>query len=197
MDESELKRRMDAELPAGLNAHIARVVELSESLARRFDLDIALARLMAQAHDLVRALPEAELLTRAEVRVRSGELTISDLDRAQPVLLHGPVGALELRDRLGVDDPRVFDAVWWHTTGHPEYNDEAWAMFVADKVEPHKVERSPVLAEVAALAEQDLREAAAHYIDLQTARANAEGWTIQPQSALTRAALPSPRLASP
>ncbi len=184
---------MDLEVPEGLRAHIARVVELADRYARRFDLDVALVRLMAQGHDLVRAVADEELLARAEVRAERGELTITELDREQPVLLHGPVGALELRDRFGLDDPRFLRAVWWHTPGHPEYGDEAWAMFVADKVDPRKIERWPALAEVAALAEHDLREAAAHYLDLQAAKAAAEGWTLQPQVEITRSMLPDPR----
>jgi predicted HD superfamily hydrolase involved in NAD metabolism len=193
LDEAELKRRMDAELPAGMRAHIGRVVDLTDRFARRFDLDVPIARLMAQGHDLLRAVPGAELLARAEVRARRDGFEIGELEREEPVLLHGPLGALELRERFGLDDPRVFHAIWWHTLGHPDYTDEAWAMFVADKVDPQKVERWPALEAVAALAEHDLREAAACYLDLQAARAAAEGWKSHPQSAAARAVLPEPR----
>lgn len=193
MDEAQLKRLMDAELPAGLSAHIARVVELTDRYARRYHLDVALARLMAQGHDLLRALPAPELLARAEVRAARGEFAISELEREHPVLLHGPLGALELRERFGLDDPRCFHAVWWHTSGDPDYDPESWAMFVADKVDPHKVARWPDLAQVAALAEHDLREAAARYLDLQAAQAAVEGWELHPQSRLARGVLPDPR----
>jgi predicted HD superfamily hydrolase involved in NAD metabolism len=194
MDEAELKRRMDAEVPAGMRAHIARVVALADGLARHHDLDIALARMMAQGHDLVRAVSAPELLARAEERAARGELAISALERERPVLLHGPIGALELRDRFGLDDPRVFHAIWSHTPGHPDYLEEAWAMFVADKIDPRKVERWPALVEVEALAEHSLREAAARYLDLLAERSKAERWTMQPQVALTRATLPDPRM---
>jgi predicted HD superfamily hydrolase involved in NAD metabolism len=193
LDEAELKRRMDTELPDGMRAHIARVVDLADRLARRFELDVTLARLMAQGHDLLRALPAAELLARAEARAQGGDFEIGELEREQPVLLHGPLGALELRERFGLDDPLVFHAVWWHTLGHPDYGHEAWAMFVADKVDPQKVARWPALEEVAALAEHDLREAAARFLDLQAARAAAEGWSVHAQAAIARAALPEPR----
>jgi predicted HD superfamily hydrolase involved in NAD metabolism len=193
LDEAQLKRLMDAELPAGLSAHIARVVELTDRYARRHQLDVTLARLMAQGHDLLRALPDAELLARAEVRAARGEFEIGKPEREYPVLLHGPLGALELSERFGLDDPRCLHAVWWHTPGHPDYDDESWAMFVADKVDPQKVARWPVLAQVAALAEHDLREAAAQYLDLQTARAAVEGWEPHPQAKLARAVLPDPR----
>jgi predicted HD superfamily hydrolase involved in NAD metabolism len=165
--------------------HIDRVVGLADGLARRHGLDVALTRLMAQAHDVVRAIPPAELLRRAE----AFGLAIDSVERTEPVILHGPVGAIELRSRLGVTDERVLHAVHWHTPGHPDYSLEAWAMFVADKIDPQKVERWPALARVAEVAERSLEGAALTYLELTLARAVEERWLIQPAAVLARNAL--------
>jgi HD superfamily phosphohydrolase YqeK len=114
---------------------------------------------------------------------------IDPVERAEPVLLHGQVGALELRARLGVTDERVLHAVHWHTTGHADYPPEAWAMFVADKIDPHKVERWPALGQVAELAERSLKGAALAYLELTLARAVQERWLIHPAAVLARNAL--------
>ena len=182
---AELRAHMAGELPKGLLKHVDRVVKIADALATRHQLDVALARLMAQAHDVVRAVPPAELLARAE----AAALPIDPVDLAEPMLLHGPVGALDLRERLGVGDDRVLQAVHWHTSGHPDYTPEAWAMFVADKIDPHKVERRPELKRVAKLAERSLEGAALAYLELTFELAFEERWQIHPAAVLARNAL--------
>ncbi len=183
-----IRERMAAALPDGLVAHIDRVVALTDRLATLHGLDTGLARLMAQGHDLLRAVPPADLLEQAVAR----GIEIDPVERAEPVLLHGPLGALELRERFEVTDDRVLDAIWWHTTGHPEYPAEAWAMFVADKVEPHKVERWPALRSVFDAATGDdggdasLERAALRYLDLRHEEAVREGLQVHPMATLAR-----------
>ncbi|MCK9487557.1 MAG: bis(5'-nucleosyl)-tetraphosphatase (symmetrical) YqeK [Dehalococcoidia bacterium] len=181
--ESILSARIAEELPPGLLAHVDRVVALADELASRWGLDVALARLMARAHDVSRHLDDQQWLARAEAY----RLPVDAVERAAPVLLHGPVGAEDLRRRLGVTDERVLHAVRWHTTGHPHYTPEAWAMFVADKVEPHKVRHWPALAEVLRLAlEVGLPAAALRYLDLRLVQTVEAGLAVQPQAVLTR-----------
>ena len=182
---AELRAELAEELPKGLLKHVDRVVKIADALAKRHELDVPLARLMAQAHDVLRAVPPAELLTRAE----AAAVPIDPVDRAEPMLLHGPVGARELRERFGVADERVLEAVHWHTSGHPDYTAEAWAMFIADKIDPHKVERRPELKRVAKLAERSLEGAALVYLDLTLERAVEERWQIHPAAVLARNAL--------
>lgn len=187
-DDQALRAGMAAEIPAGLLAHIDRVVALTDRLAALHGLDLLLARMMAQGHDLLRAVPDAELLARAEAR----GLPVDPVERDVPVILHGPLGALELRERFAVDDQRILDAIWWHTTGHPDYPAEAWAMFIADKVEPHKVERWPALQAVldAALGADgraaSLERAALVYLDLRQEEAIREHLQVHPMATLTR-----------
>lgn len=183
-----LRERMAAEVPAKMMAHIDRVVALTDRLARLHSLDVPLARLMAQGHDLLRAVPPEDLLKRAIVR----GLPIDPVEREVPVILHGPLAALELRERFDVTDQRVLDAIWWHTPGHPEYSGEAWAMFIADKAEPRKVKRWAALQGVldAALGEDgrapSLERAALMYLDLRQDEATREGLPVHPMATLTR-----------
>lgn len=185
MRHDELRARMADELPAGLLAHIDRVVALAGALAARHGADVGLAQLMAQAHDLVRAVPPEELLRRAEAR----GLAIDDVERLEPVLLHGTLGAIELRERYELDDERVLHAVWWHTPGHPEYGPEAWAMFIADKVEPEKLARWPALQRVRQLADVSLEAAALAYLELIIGRGLTEATPVYVPAIVTRNAL--------
>ena len=176
---------MALEVPPTMMEHIDRVVAIADTLARRHGLDVPRARLMAQGHDLVRAVPPDELLRRAEAR----GLPLDPVERDEPVILHGPIGALELAERFGITAPGVLFAVHWHTTGHPDYEAESWAMFIADKVDPHKVDRWPALGEVRALAHDSLEAAALKYLDLRLGEASERRWAVHPMATLTRNAL--------
>ena len=184
--ERALRERLSEICPPKLIAHMDRVVELADELAQRWGLDVTLARYMAQAHDVVRHLRDDEWLARAA----EYGVAVSDIERGSPVLLHGPVGAEELRRHFGVTDERVLDAVRWHTPGHPDYPPEAWAMFIADKVEPNKVKRWKALRKVRQLAfDQGLEVAALRYVELRIKQGLREGYPIQPALLTTRNAL--------
>jgi HD superfamily phosphohydrolase YqeK len=36
----------------------------------------------------------------------------------------------------------VLHAVHYHTYGHPTFSNSAWAMFIADKIEPQKIQKN-------------------------------------------------------
>lgn len=188
--EPDAERALRAQLaevcPPKLMAHMDRVVAVADELAHRWGLDVALARYMAQAHDVVRHLSDEEWLDRAaEYGIRP-----SNLEREAPVLLHGPVGAEELRRNFGITDPRVLEAVRWHTPGHPDYLPEAWAMFIADKVEPRKARRWKPLKKVHRDAlERGLEVGALRYVELRIKEGLREGYPIQPEMLTTRNAL--------
>jgi HD superfamily phosphohydrolase YqeK len=58
--------------------------------------------------------------------------------------------------------------------------------FLADKIEPHKVERRPALEEVHDLAVTDLDEAMRLVLDLNLAEAIERGWHLHPRTILAR-----------
>ncbi|MEZ4501769.1 MAG: bis(5'-nucleosyl)-tetraphosphatase (symmetrical) YqeK [Dehalococcoidia bacterium] len=181
----DLRERMAPTLPEGLLAHIDRVVEIASRLAEAHGGDVALARLMAQGHDVLRHVPPEDLLARAE----AAGLEIDLSERHDPVLLHGPLGAIELRERYGIEDERVLHAIHWHTPGHPDYGIEAWSMFIADKIDPRKVRRWHALRRVRREAPESLHRAAVLYLDRVTKRAIREGWMLHPMATVTRNAL--------
>ena len=176
---------MAPELPDGLIAHIDRVVALTQTLARRHGANEQRAMLAAQGHDLVRHWGNERWLAEAEAR----GLEVLNAERAEPVLLHGPLGATLLEERGWLTDAALLNAIRYHTTGHPTYAPEAWAMFVADKIEPNKVERRPHLEIVVAAAERSLEAAALAYLELMESQGRRSGWATHPLQAETLAYL--------
>lgn len=184
-DYAALRVLMAPDLPSGLVDHIDRVVSVAQVLARIHGLDERRVLLAAQGHDILRGLSHDDLIAAAEAR----GVEVGEFELAEPVLLHGPLGALELEARGWMDDRELLDAIRWHTTGHPDYGAVAWALFVADKVEPAKIERWPALDAVAEEMEHSLERAALLYLDLLHERLQREGTPSHPVAERTRAAL--------
>jgi nicotinate-nucleotide adenylyltransferase len=57
------------------------------------------------------------------------------MERKKPSLLHGRAAAVLLRERFGIENADVLDAVAWHTEGRDGMCPLAKAVYVADKIE--------------------------------------------------------------
>ena len=148
-------------LPLGLKDHIERSREVSQELAVRHSVDARLADMGTAAHDLARSLGHARLLREAE---RLG-LPLGLVEEHEPILLHGPIAARWLFDDSGELDEAVLESVAWHTTGRPGMSEVAKVVFLADKLDPRKVERFPYLKRVLAESKHSLDLAILEYLN--------------------------------
>ena len=183
MDElvHRIQRRVDA-LPEGLQAHIYRVREIARELADCHGIDGERAALGILAHDVARAMPEEELTRRA---TEMG-LPIGAVEREVPVLLHGPVGAEILKRESGLDDPALYQAVYWHTTAHPSLDGLGKVVFLADKLDPEKIARYPYLPELRRMALENLDRAVLEFLDREIVSMVSQGSMVHPAMIETR-----------
>jgi predicted HD superfamily hydrolase involved in NAD metabolism len=165
-------------LPDGLQAHILRVEAESRALAATHGVDEQRTIVSALGHDLVRHLKGADLLAMAS---RYG-LAPDAIERASPILVHGPVAAQILVRDYGFEDAEVLAGIDCHTTARAGMAALEQVLFVADKIEPHKLAREAELGEVKELAEGDLRAGVLKYLDLNLAKSIARGWQVHPRS---------------
>jgi predicted HD superfamily hydrolase involved in NAD metabolism len=163
-----------AELPDGLRRHIHRVEDEAVRFASLHDVDEQRARISALGHDLVRHLKGQELLSLAA----EYGLAPDEVERASPILVHGPVAAAILRRDYGLDDVEVLAGIDCHTTARAGMSKLEQVLFVADKVEPRKLEREPELGDVKRLARDDLDAAVLRYLDLNLQEAIRRGWQV-------------------
>lgn len=190
--EARLRERLESE-PAGLRRHVLRVVDEAERLAALHGVDAQRTRLAALAHDLLRACTPARLLEIAgEQRYPADEV-----ERREPVLLHGPLAVAVARAEFGIDDGGVLRAVASHTTARAGMSPLEKVLFVADKIEPEKRERAPAVAHVAALAEHDLDAALLACLDHQLRVAAERGWPLHRNTVAARNALLARGIARP
>ena len=185
---AELLQRMQDRLhslPDGLQAHIYRVRDVALELALPHDIDAGRAELGALAHDVCRAVPGDELLKMsADLGV-----TVTDVDRDFPLLLHGPVGAELLRKEEDLTDHGLYEAVRWHSTAHASLDPLGKLIFLADKLDPHKAAVYSYQTRLHAMALESLDLALLEFLSREMAARMENGETIHPASVDARNSL--------
>lgn len=184
-DPVEIRERFRAVMsdrPSKLQSHVKRVGRVARRLAAVHEVDRDVCAAAAAGHDLFRHCKDVELLALA----RHYRVPIGEPELAAPIILHGPLAASWSRDVLGVRHDEILHAIAHHTTAHPEYSDEALVVFLADKIEPRKVERDPGLRVVAAAAEHDLRGAAALFLERRLIEQLSSGKPLHPLAVESR-----------
>ncbi len=185
MTSTDIRQELEgavAELPAGLRDHVSRVVTEARRLAHQHGIEEERVIIAALGHDLYRGHSAAELLDAAE----GAELAICDEERSQPILLHGPLGALLMAERYGITDEEVLAAACHHTTARAGMSQLERLLFVADKIEPEKARSQPALAEAREAAHESLDAAMRVILDYQVARAIERGWPLHPDTVAAR-----------
>lgn len=113
--------------------HVIGCCETAEQLALRWGEDPAAARRAGILHDITKALsPQAQLA----VCDRYGAV-LTPFARTHPKMLHAKSGAV-IAERIFGEDPKVCDAICWHTTGKPNMTLLEKIIYLADYMEPNR-----------------------------------------------------------
>ncbi len=168
--------------PAKLQKHVRRVERGALRLAAIHELDRDVCAAAAAGHDLFRHCADAELLALS----RHYRVPIGVDEAAAPIVLHGPLAAAYAQEVLSVDHEEILAAIAWHTTAHPDYSLEALAVFLADKIDPRKMQRDRGLLAVAAAAETDLFAAAALFLERRLSSQLHSGQALHPLAVASR-----------
>jgi nicotinate-nucleotide adenylyltransferase len=165
-------------LPRGVQVHMSRTSILAAELAERHGVPVEPCELAASTHDLLRAEADHVLIGMAE---KYG-VEIGPLERAKPMLLHGAVCAAWMITEGGLDDERVISAVKWHTYGWSGIDEVGKIVFVADKLEPWKIDADAALAPIRVLADTDLDGALLAIVEKREAELAADGSPTHPET---------------
>lgn len=83
-------------------------------------------------HDLARLYSSQRLLDECEMR----SMPIGDFERANPIVLHAPLGAHLAQEAFGVRDAAVLSAISKHTVADEEMSPLDCVVYLADGLEP-------------------------------------------------------------
>jgi predicted HD superfamily hydrolase involved in NAD metabolism len=119
-------------VPAARIKHILGVEQMAASLALHYHLDVEKAATSGLMHDLAKYFKPSVLLQMAQEE----GLEIDPVDEENPHLLHADVSAIVARDKFGIFDEEILQAIQDHTLGRPGMSNLSCIVFLADSLEP-------------------------------------------------------------
>jgi nicotinate-nucleotide adenylyltransferase len=125
-----LTHRLKTELSPKRFTHTIGVVMTAERMAEHLHCTPEQARLCALLHDCAKELPMQEQYALAQ-RAK-GSLLPTDIDP----IVHAPAGSVLAREKYGIEDDQVLEAIRLHTTGESVMSLLDKILFLADMVEP-------------------------------------------------------------
>lgn len=176
MDYKQLVTQVSKILSAKRLQHSVGVSKTAEKMAECFGCDQIKARIAGILHDLAREIPPQELLQRAQ----AFGIVVNDMEKAEPILLHGPIAAQLAKAEFQIDDIEILQAIFLHTTGGPHMSPLDKIIYLADVIEPNR--NCGDLEELREMAYIDLDKALLMALDQSISYILAQGRLLHPAS---------------
>lgn len=135
---NELKKWVESRVTTKRFKHIAGVAAAGEYIARSLELGINLddVALSCWLHDSCKELKSTELVQEAW---RLG-LNPSSFEQEHGHILHGPVAALTVQEKFGIENQDVLDGIFQHTLGMVPMSIFSQIIYLADALEESRPE---------------------------------------------------------
>ena len=131
--------------------HSLNVAKTAKALAEIYNVNPNTAYLAGILHDCAKHLNNEQLIEMC----KNNNIFISKTEELCPHLLHAKVGAFIAKNKYGITDTEVLEAITWHTTGKPNMTVLEQIIFSADYIEPGR-DKQPNLDELRQIAQSDL-----------------------------------------
>jgi predicted HD superfamily hydrolase involved in NAD metabolism len=123
----ELAKRVQAQVTPERFAHILRVAQLAQAIAKANQLSTDKAYLAGMLHDTARDFSDDQLAALTP--------PAHPIEQAHPLALHGRAGR-KIAEKWGIDDAEVLEAIEGHVYGVMPNQHIGMAVYVADVSEP-------------------------------------------------------------
>lgn len=147
----KLRKKMEKLQDGKRFEHTLGVEFTSAALAMRYGASVADAQTAGLLHDCAKCLTDKEKVSIC----KKNNIPMTELEKANPFLLHAKVGAFLAREQYGVTDQDILNAIHNHTTGRPGMSLLEKIVFIADYMEPGR-NHAPNLGEIRHMAFMDL-----------------------------------------
>lgn len=148
---ADLRAAMKKALNPRRYEHTLGVAYMAAALAMRYGEDVKKAQTAGLLHDCAKNLSNEK---RMKICQKNG-ISVSEAERRNPFLLHAKVGSFLAKEKYGIRDQEILDAIACHTTGKPGMGMLDKILYIADYIEPCR-SQAPDLAAVRRLAFEDL-----------------------------------------
>ncbi len=153
-DIRKIRRAMEKALDEKRYEHTLGVAYTACALAMRYGADLKNAELAGMLHDCAKCMDNEKRISVCEKH----HISITEVERRNPFLLHAKVGSFIAMDTYKVKDPDVINAILNHNTGRPGMSLLEKIIYIADYIEPNR-KQAPNLTTIRKLAFEDLDEA--------------------------------------
>lgn len=160
--------------------HTLGVEYTAAALAMRYNAPIMSAQLAGLLHDCAKCLSNTKKISICEKH----NISVSEVEKRNPYLLHAKVGSFLAIDEYGVEDPDVINAILNHTTGRPGMSLLEKIVFVADYIEPGR-KQAPNLQEIRRMAFVNLDQALIKILEDTLVYLQESGGEVDPMTGKT------------
>lgn len=144
MERTEIIKFLSKDLSKPRLDHCLRVESKALELAPYFQIPLEIVSPAALLHDLCREYSRDKLLKLAI----NFDIVVDDIEKAEPLLLHGPIAAVITQATIGINHPSVIEAIKYHITGAPGLTPLSKLIFISDFIEPGRAfEQAQILRE--------------------------------------------------
>lgn len=161
-------------------AHTLGVEFTAAALAMKYQADVTDAQIAGLLHDCAKCLTDEKRVSICEKH----QIPMTDIERRNPFLLHAKVGEYLAREKYGITNPDILNAIRFHTTGRENMSLLERIVFVADYIEPGR-RQAPNLTEIRQLAFTDLDAAMLKILEDTLSYLKATGGELDPMTEIT------------
>lgn len=149
-----IRKSIEKTLDAKRYDHTLGVAYTACALAMCHNGNIKKAELAGLLHDCAKGIDDDKKLSLCD----KYNIVINKSELKSPYLLHAKLGSFFAMKKYGINDEDVINAILNHTTGRPNMSLLEKIIYVADYIEPNRIQ-APNLAIVRKLAFEDLDKA--------------------------------------
>ena len=159
----KIKEELASKIKPKRFSHIINVAEMSFKLAKLHGYDPVKAYTAGLLHDCAKYLDDEETLKEAD---KCG-IQYDEVEKRLPRnLLHSKIGAEWAREKYGIADEDIINAIKYHTTGRPNMSILEKIVYMSDVIEPgREMQYTPTLDVIRSVATYDLDLACAYVLD--------------------------------
>lgn len=160
--------------------HTLGVMYTAASMAMCHGPDTEQALLAGLLHDCAKCIPGESKIKLCE----KYHLNISEVERANPSLLHAKLGAFLAAKKYHVEDKAIINAIASHTTGRPHMSLLEKIIYIADYIEPGRPDL-PNMEEVRHLAFRDIDRCLYRILEDSLVYLKSQGKPVDPMTEKT------------
>ncbi|MGF6907463.1 bis(5'-nucleosyl)-tetraphosphatase (symmetrical) YqeK [Fusobacterium sp. PH5-44] len=135
MNYLELKKEICSQMSEKRFNHTLGVIEQSVELGQKYNENIEKLKIAALLHDIAKE-KSVEYLKEKSEEYYFDELSNDDI--IEGVILHSYVGAIIAREKYGIEDSEILDAIKYHTTGKRDLSLFGRIIYISDAIEKNR-----------------------------------------------------------